>query len=214
MEFIDLTHTISEDMQVYPGTEPPTLSVPCTVEKDGFKETEIRFYSHTGTHMDSPAHIFSSGKSLDEFSIEYFYGKGIVVDCRNISYGEKIEESRLKHIEGNIEKYDFLLFYTGWQEKWGTDEYFEGFPTISSELADKLNKLVIRGIGIDCISIEPITSHKLEIHHKILDSGKVIIENLNNLDQLLDKDFSICAFPLKFENADGSPVRAVAMIND
>lgn len=212
MMFIDLTHTISEDMQVYPGTEPPTLSVPCTVEKDGFKETEIRFYSHTGTHMDSPAHIFKEGKPLDQFSIDYFYGTGVVVDCTNINYGEKITIDHISHLEGEIEKANFVLFCTGWDKNWGKDEYFKGFPTISPELAEKLSSLNIRGIGIDAISIDPITSHNLEIHHKILGAGKVIIENLKNLDQLLDKEFELCVFPLKFENADGSPIRAIAFL--
>jgi len=212
MQIVDLTHTISENMQVYPGTEPPVFKVPCTVEKDGFKETEIKLYSHTGTHMDSPSHIFIDGKSLDQFSVEYFYGNGVIVDCTNINYGGEITLEHIMHID-DLENKDFILFYTGWSEKWGKDEYFEGFPTISLKLAEKISRLNIKGIGIDTISVEPITSHNLEIHHKILGAGKLIIENLNNLNQLVNKDFIICALPLKIENADGSPVRAVALLN-
>src|SRR5690554_2742312 len=98
MQLIDLTHTISEDMQVYPGTEPPSLETACTVEKDGFKETLIKFYSHTGTHMDSPAHIFANEKSLDELPIEHFYGRGLIVDCTSIGAGEEIYEKHISHI--------------------------------------------------------------------------------------------------------------------
>ena len=36
MKVIDLTHTISENMPVYPGTETPKLKVANTYEKDGF----------------------------------------------------------------------------------------------------------------------------------------------------------------------------------
>ena len=39
MKVIDLTHTISEVMPVYPGTEPPKLETANTYEKDGFRET-------------------------------------------------------------------------------------------------------------------------------------------------------------------------------
>ena len=39
MKVIDLTHTIREDMPVYPGTETPGLSPASSYEKDGFKET-------------------------------------------------------------------------------------------------------------------------------------------------------------------------------
>lgn len=209
MQIVDLTHTISENMQVYPGTEPPVFKIPCTVEKDGFKETEIKLYSHTGTHMDSPSHIFKDGKSLDQYSVEYFYGNGIIVDCTDI--GKEITLEHIANID-DIEKKDFILFYTGWSKKWGKDEYFEGFPTISLELAEKLSGFNIKGIGIDAISVEPITSHNLEVHRKILGVGKLIIENLKNLDLLVNKEFVICAFPLKIENADGAPVRAVALL--
>ena len=58
MKVIDLTHTIRENMPVYPGTEPPKLSPTSSYESDGFKETLMQMYTHTGTHMDPPAHIF------------------------------------------------------------------------------------------------------------------------------------------------------------
>lgn len=57
MKSSDLTHTISEDMPVFPGSETPKLTTKSTYEKDGFKETLLQMYSHVGTHMDPPAHI-------------------------------------------------------------------------------------------------------------------------------------------------------------
>mgnify|MGYP000488374211 FL=1 len=54
MTVIDLTHTIREDMPVYPGTEPPRLTTACTVSQCGYRETLLHMYSHTGTHMDAP----------------------------------------------------------------------------------------------------------------------------------------------------------------
>ncbi|WP_448918853.1 hypothetical protein [Holdemanella biformis] len=46
MKVIDLTHTISEAMPVYPGTEKPKLTTVNTYSKDGFKETLIQIYSN------------------------------------------------------------------------------------------------------------------------------------------------------------------------
>ena len=40
----------------------------------------------------------------------------------------------------------------------------------------------IRGIGIDAISIDKFDSIEFEIHNTILSRGRLIIENLNNLD--------------------------------
>ena len=55
MKAIDLTHIITEDMPVYPGTEPPKLTPANSYERDGFKETLLSLYTHTGTHIDPPA---------------------------------------------------------------------------------------------------------------------------------------------------------------
>lgn len=39
MKVIDLTHTIKENMPVYPGTDTPKFIPANSHEKDGFKET-------------------------------------------------------------------------------------------------------------------------------------------------------------------------------
>ena len=74
MKVIDLTHTIREDMPVYPGTETPGLSPASSYEKDGFKETLLHMYSHTGTHMDPPAHLYEGRTTLDQFPADQFVG--------------------------------------------------------------------------------------------------------------------------------------------
>lgn len=55
MRVIDLTHTIKEDMPVYPGTGTPKLLPANSYEENGFKETLVSFYSHTGYARDPPA---------------------------------------------------------------------------------------------------------------------------------------------------------------
>lgn len=99
MKVIDLTHTISEDMPVFPGSETPKLTTKSTYEKDGFKETLLQMYSHVETHMDPPAHIFANQKTLDQFSPEQFIGKALVVDCRDLKEGQVIAMDKI-----NIDK--------------------------------------------------------------------------------------------------------------
>lgn len=67
MRVIDLTHTIKENMPVYPGTDPPKLIPANSYEQDGFKETLLQMYTHTGTHMDPPAHILKEGQHWMNF---------------------------------------------------------------------------------------------------------------------------------------------------
>lgn len=132
MKVIDLTHTISEDMPVFPGSETPKLTTKNTYEKDGFKETLLQMYSHVGTHMDPPAHIFANQKTLDQFSPEQFIGKALVVDCRDLKEGQVIAMDKI-----NIDKAklaDFLLFNLGWDKHFKDETYFNDFPYNSRKL--------------------------------------------------------------------------------
>ena len=95
MKVIDLTHTIRENMPVYPGTETPRLTPANSYEKDGFRETLLRMYSHTGTHMDPPAHLFPGRTTLDQFMPEQFIGKALVIDCRDLEEGQAITMERV-----------------------------------------------------------------------------------------------------------------------
>ena len=82
MKVYDLTHTIQNDMPVYPGTEQPKLTTACTIEAVGYRETLLHMFSHTGTHMDAPAHMLLDGAALDRYPGEKFAGTAVVVDCR------------------------------------------------------------------------------------------------------------------------------------
>ena len=214
MKVIDLTHTISENIPVYPGTEPPKLSDACTIPQTGFKETFLQMYSHTGTHMDAPAHMFVCGASLDSFKAEQFVGSALVIDCSKLGEGERIDMSFIEHSRELAEKADFLLFRTDWDKKWGTEAYFANFPCISSDVADFIVKTGKKGVGLDVISIDPVTGSGFENHKKLLKQNSiVIIENLCNLDMLGNEMFTFIAAPLKFENSDGAPVRAFAIMD-
>ena len=78
---IDLTQLITASMPVYPGTEPPHLTVASTYETDGFRETLLSFFSHTGTHMDAPFHLFGDRTKLNEMPAAQFVGKALVIPC-------------------------------------------------------------------------------------------------------------------------------------
>ena len=85
MKILDLTHLIEEAMPVYPETEPPKLTPSNTFEQHGFRETLLTMGSHTGTHMDAPAHMLRDVLSLE--AAEYlaaFPLKGVGTDAISI----------------------------------------------------------------------------------------------------------------------------------
>ena len=56
-------------------------------------------------------------------------------------------------------------------------------------------------------------SSALPIHRLFLAKNIVLIENLVNLEKVLANEFVFCCLPLKIAEADGAPVRAVALCN-
>ena len=120
MKVIDLTHVIHEDMQVFPGTEPPRLTVGNTLEKDGFRETALFLYSHTGTHMDTPAHMLEGAAELDKLPVSTFCGKAAVIPC----LGGKITMEEVNACREMADRAEFIIFHTGWDKNWGKEEYF------------------------------------------------------------------------------------------
>lgn len=206
MRVYELTHTIRNDMPVYPGTEQPRLTTACTIEQCGYRETLLHMYSHTGTHMDAPAHMLPHGAALDSYSPEKFVGTAVAIDCRG---QREIALPLLRQYDlGGV---DFVLFCTGWDKKWGTEDYFRGFPCLTAEAAAWLAAQPLKGVGEDTISLDPCDSADFPNHMALLGADFVNTENLTGLEPLLGRRFTFVTLPLKFENADGCSCRAMAM---
>lgn len=207
---IDLTRTFTEDMTVYPGSPKPELKQIASIDKDGYNVKLITVTSHTGTHMDAPNHMVPNTTTLDKLPVDHFIGKACVVVCQ---HGQNIDIDLLKKHAQLIEKADFVLFYSGWEHKWDTEDYLKDFPVLTEQAAKYLTEQNLKGIGLDLISVDPIDSQDMAIHKILLSHNLVIVENLTNLSMLpIDRVFDFMSLPIKILNADGAPARAIAMI--
>ena len=208
MKIIDLSHTITPNMPVYPGTEQPIFIEANSIDQHGFAEKKLTFYSHTGTHIDAPAHIIENQPQLDELPLSSFFGQALCIPIDKPEIGAHHFEpfhEQLHHL-------DFILFATGWSKFWGKDQYFRDYPVLTAAAADFLCKYKLKGIGFDTISADREDSTDFPIHNTLL-QHMIVIENLTNLELLDSQNFQFCCFPLKIVEADGSPVRAVALVN-
>ena len=211
MRIIDLSHTIKTGMPVYPGTEPPLIETPVTIESDGYLEKRLTLFSHTGTHVDAPAHIIAGAETLDNMIVGRFIGPALVIDVSN-SGNSIIQPKQLMPYKEKIMQSDFLLLASGWDQYWGHEAYFANYPFLSDEAAAWLGQMKLKGIGIDACSFDPVGSSDLAVHHSLLGRGFILIENLTNLSGLIEKSFTFLCLPLKIESSDGSPTRAAALL--
>ena len=114
-------------------------------------------------------------------------------------YGDKVSQA------------DFLLFNLGWDQYWGTDAYFGDYPCVDDAVLEFIMAGGYKGIGFDVIGLDPIADENLTRHKKLFAACDMInIENLKNLHLCGDDLFWFSCYPLKLENSDGSPIRAVA----
>ena len=209
MSIIDLTHPIEAEMSVYPGDEPPIITPTATIARDGYRAQRLTITSHTGTHLDAPAHVLTGARTLDQFPASYFQGAARVVDCRQ-AQGEI--DLRLLEPLARWQGVDFILLMTGWDRHWGTEAYASGFPVLSRQAADWLAELPIKGIGLDTLSIDHPEAAGLPNHHAFLGQGKVIIENLAKLDAIPAQACQLYCLPLLLTAADGAPARVIGVV--
>jgi arylformamidase len=211
MRVVDLSHTISEDMPVYPGTEGPKLQRANTIERDGFAEKLITMYSHTGTHMDAPGHLIPGAPTLDRLEAGRFVGRAVVADVSRFA-GGGIDAAFIESAAPSVRGADYLILRSGWSSLWGRPGYFESFPVLSEEAARLVCGLGLKGIGLDAISADRVGAEGLPVHRILLGAGLVIVENLANLEAVEAPAFTLVCLPLKLPDCDGSPVRAAALI--
>jgi kynurenine formamidase len=100
-----------------------------------------------------------------------------------------------------------LLIQTGWDQRWGTDAYWEPGPFLAEHLIFRMVRSGIKIVGVDFPVMERSSETRLITTQKI-----PIVENLRNLAALPRSGFRFTALPL--EPAEGAtyPVYAFAEI--
>lgn len=209
MKKIDLTHTIYTEMPLYPGTEKPEIESLGPEAEDGFRIKWFRLQSHMGTHMDAPYHYFHTGRKIADFLPDELIGNAFICDVTKIR--QQIEKSFLEQHEAALKECQIVVFKSGWSRYYGTPAYFENYPVLSEEAALYLMSLEIKGIGIDAPSIDVVETEIYPIHQIVLGSDKYVLENLTNLESVTADKVQLIALPLKLKEADGAPVRVVAV---
>lgn len=208
MKLIDLSYKIDPNTPVYPGDGKPTFEALRTIAANGYHLTKITIESHTGTHIDSPAHILENGKFLDDYPLSHFFGSGKVIDCRNVP--EIGPELIRKQLGDDLP--DFILLYTGTDKYWGKEDYFKTYPLLLEETVKEIARLPLKGIGIDAPSFDAPGNYQYTNHKMLLRKNILLIENICNLGSLVDSEFRLSCFPLNIDHAEGSPARVCAII--
>jgi arylformamidase len=190
---IDISRPIGPDTPVWPG-DPPVLVEPVARVRDGDAADVSRLVlgTHTGTHVDPPAHFFPGAVTVDALPLDVLVGPAIVAD---LTAGGPIDDRVLES----------LALPTG-----TTRLLLKTLGDAGAVTPDGARWLVDRGVnlvGADTLSIEPGTVD-YPVHRILLGAGVVIVEGLD-LSAADAGTYELVCLPLRIAGGDGAPARAV-----
>jgi kynurenine formamidase len=230
MTLIDLSRDIHHKMARLPN-HPMVIIAPFTThdEKrvaDGYTfssaVTSLNMGDHSGTHVDAPIHFDDKpgAKGIDEMPLEDFFTEAVCLDLSHKPLKSDISIEDLKQAEDRagveIKPKDTVLLHMDFYRRTrGTDAYITDFPGLTKESATWLGRKGIRMFGVEAVSPGRPGRNNFEVHHVCRDMGFTHMEGLVNLDKLIGKGrFRFIGFPLKIKGGTGSPIRAVAWLDE
>lgn len=221
MKTYDLSHSIQTGMPVFPGDPPVECDGLATVSEDGYRTTQLHLSTHTGTHVDAPAHMLAAGETIDDFPAGTFRFLSTVVDCSGLDPRTAIDADRLCEgvADTSPDGNDLIVVRTGWDRHWGTKRYAD-HPFLTVGAAEMFVEWGCH-VGVDVPNVDPTPttdgrtgeSTGYPAHDELFAANRLIVENLRGLDRLpVQEPIELHAYPLPVTAGDAAPVRAVALV--
>jgi arylformamidase len=217
-ELIDVCHTVEDGMITYKGLPAPLIADHLTREQSKdyysagteFQIGRIEMVANTGTYVDSPFHRYPDGTDLaglDLYSLANL--DGLVV--RRVDAA--IRGISADSVQGLDLKAKAVLFHTGWDSRWRTEEYSDGnHPFVTAETAEYLAQSGAALVGIDSYNIDDTNDRARPAHSILLRHGIPIVEHLCRLGNLPNDGFKFFAVPVKVKGMGTFPVRAFGVV--
>ncbi len=224
--YIELSHRLIESQLPDEVLNLPGLSIEWRSKfGDGRNKSNqtsiIKIFSHHGTHIDVPFHVYENGFMMSDFDAgDFMLENPAFIECPKTDLQNIEVIDLLKHRE-KLDNSDSLFVYTKFSEhRNDRKRYVENSPSFSKESLEYLLDTFprIRCLGMDLFSVENIhegRSLKWPVHRSFLKpfERRYIIEDMN-LKPLLDRELTkVITTPLFFAN-EACPVTVVAQVRE
>jgi len=175
--------------------------------QDNVRETTITLSSHSGTHVDAPAHFLRDGKTIDQLPLTHLIGRCKVIDLTSLSkciFSEDLEKTT---VAIDIKKDDIILLKTANSSIPATDAFSPDFIYLHSSGAHYLAKKKIKAVGIDYLGIER-NQPDHTTHIELMKNNVIIIEGLR-LHHVKQGIYTLYCLPLYTIGLEAAPARAL-----
>lgn len=210
MTVYDLSRPVHTGMAVFPGDPEVSVQPALTLDGDGVAVSRLDLGSHTGTHVDAPAHSVRGGRTVDRIDPTELLGAARVLRVAAPRPDAEITAGSLASpLPPTLPP--VVLVHTGWDTRFGHSD-MTSHPWVSLALAKDVWRRGARVLGTDALSPDrsaPDGAATLPVHEWWLGRDGLIVENLQGLATVPDT-LRVSFLPLLLAGVDGSPIRAVA----
>ena len=200
MRLIDITPAVSPALEGWPGdtrfTAVPRWS---QARGDSCTVARVTLSSHLGAHADAPLHYRADGADAAALPLERYLGPVRVVQCPG---ARAIGPAEAGQAEG-AERVLYRVLPAG-----GERAFPGAFAPLTLAGARTLLGFGLKLFGTDAPSVDPVDSRTLDAHHALDAGGVAILEGLALAD-VPAGEYELIALPLKWQDVDAAPVRAV-----
>lgn len=231
----DLTHVLEPNIPNYFRLNMEITPI-LTHDEHGVYVNRLTVPEHYGTHFDTPSHFVRGGATGESIRPEQLVGPLVIIDIAARASRDPNTEVTVEDVErweaqnGRIPRGAFVAMYSDWARRWPTPAYLNedatrtyNFPGFGGNAVRFLvEERDIIGIGCDSHSLDIGPSKNYPAHFAVLGAGKIGVENLAGLDEVLRRTVRrrqtaeglplIFIGGLKTRGGSGSPVRALALV--
>jgi kynurenine formamidase len=226
---VDLSQEIYQGMPVYAGHLKTVIwqhhshedTAPLFDSDFSYQSLGLMLCDHGPTHVDALSHLDPDydAPSIDAMPLDTFWGEGTCLDVSDVAPRQYCDAARLERAlaesDVDLRAGDVLLLRTGAAERYGgTREYVSEYPGLDRSAADWLGEREVKIFGVDSPSPDNPADRVYPVHLFCRQHGVTHYENLANLGEVVGRRFTFFGFPLRIRDGHGSPVRAVAMLDD
>jgi kynurenine formamidase len=222
MRVVDLSFLLKPHFRWKVATELRTSHA----KGDLFQSTLLTVHCHAFTHVDAPLHFLPGDRHIAEMPVDRWIGEAAVVDLTHVLENGEVAAADLERKAQHVRAGDIVLLRTDWPRRVSveTERFWRDAPYTGQSACDWLIQRKVKAVGYDypsdyCVRtmiFEPQKVLRREdntTHQAFFPVGITVIEYLTNLDQIGVPRCRFVALPLPVEGADGSPVRAVAIVD-
>jgi len=227
MRLIDLSQEIYQGMPVFPMHQKTMIFQNMTHDECremynsslGFSTRNLLINEHGPTHCDALYEVDPNEATIEKMDLSLFWGSAICLDVSQVPASGYIEVKDLENAVLKsglaIKKGDIVLLYTGnFNRAYGKPDYTDNYSGLSTEAATWLCAKGVVNIGVDSPSIDYVGDDNFSAHRVCLKYKITNTENLCNLEKVAGKRFLYMGLPLRIRGGTGSPIRAVAFVED